>query len=89
MPLNSWISSINPERDVDLIQYVRFIGRYDRHTEDLTKAGSEDEQPDQRAQGASDKALTLMQEAQAFPPDDSLRGRWRIRPAQTPSASVR
>ncbi len=75
--------------DVDLVQYVCVIGRYDGETEDLPEAGSKDEEPDQRAHERGDEALALMQEAQSFPPNDAFEtdGVLRRREPRRPSVA--
>ena len=58
--------------DIDLIEHIGLVRRDDRHAEDLAESGGENEQPYQRADERRHEALALMQEAQAFAPDDAL-----------------
>src|SRR5262249_11400383 len=59
-------------RDVDFVEYVGLVRRDDGYAEDLPKAGGEDEKPDEGTNQCGHEALALMQEAQAFAPNDPL-----------------
>jgi hypothetical protein len=59
-------------RDVDFVEYIGLVGRNDRQAEYLPKAGGEDEEPDEGTHEGGHEALTLMQEAQPFTPNNPL-----------------
>ena len=60
-------------RDIDLVEDVGLVWRDDGDAEHLSKAGGEDEQPHQRPHQCGNEALALMQEAQSFPPHDTVQ----------------
>src|SRR5262249_27905091 len=60
-------------RNIDLIEHIGVVRRDNGDAEHLTEPDREDEQPDQRPHQRRDEAFALMQEAQAFAPDDTAK----------------
>src|SRR6202008_2820962 len=60
-------------RDIDLVEDVGFVWRYDGDAEHLAEADGEDEQPHQRPHQRRNKAFALVEEAQGFAPYNAVQ----------------